>query len=566
MAVGLAWSATTRAEVRFEAEGAERALLDNLRSHLALAGEPCDAPDWRVRRLFAKTERDLQPALQAFGYYRAEVEKHLELGEDCWHAQVTIALGERVHVRSRVVEVRGDAADDPALDDVLAGLPLPEGAPLHHGRYEEIKSRLREFAAARGYLDFKLERHQLRIHPDDSAADIEIRVDSGPRYRLGELRFGDLPFDDDFVHRLVALDSGQPYLASDLTGLDRRLGGSGYFGRVEVLPRRDKAVDGAIPVDLVLEAAPRHVWRAGVGYATDTGPRLSLGYTARYVNRHGHRFESEMRLSPVESGLTADYLIPGRDPNTEHYTLGLRLLRDDTKSAESDSATVFGRYTRRHGDWTVVRYLELLHESSEIASEQERQTLLMPGVRLQRTRADDLRRTHEGYRVSLELRGAHDDLLSTTTLLQLRGSAKGIHRFGDSGRITLRADAGGTLVDNTSDLPASLRFFAGGDNSVRGYAFESLGPKNSNGQVVGGRHLLVGSLEYEHPVVGEDWWGAAFIDAGNAFDPGQFDTKVGYGVGLRWFSPVGRVRLDLAFPRDTERDDWRLHFALGVDL
>jgi translocation and assembly module TamA len=547
-------------------EGAERALLDNLRSHLALAAETCDAPDWRVRRLFARTERDLEPALRAFGFYRAQVDKRLEFGDDCWRAEITVDLGERVKVRSRVVEVGGDAADDPALAELLADLPQPEGAPLHHGRYEEIKARLREFAAARGYLEFRLDRQELRIYPDQSAAEIEIRADSGPRYRLGELRFGDLPLEEDFVRRLIALDSGAPYRAGDLTGLDRRLSDSGYFGRVEVLPRRDQAADGAVPIDLMLEAAPRHVWRAGVGYATDTGPRLSLGYTARYLNRYGHRFESEMRLSPVESGLTADYLIPGRDPNTEHYTLGMRLLRDDTRSAQSDSATLFGRYTRRHDDWTVIRFLELLHESSEIASERERQTLLMPGVRLQRTRADDLRRTHEGYRVSLEMRGAHDDLLSTTTLLQLRGSAKGIRRFGDSGRITLRADAGSTLVDDTADLPASLRFFAGGDNSVRGYAYESLGPEDSNGKVVGGRHLLVGSIEYEHPVAGEDWWAAAFVDAGNAFDPGQFDTKVGYGVGLRWYSPVGRVRLDLAFPRDTERDDWRVHFALGVDL
>jgi translocation and assembly module TamA len=562
----LAWSATTVAEVHFEVEGAERALLDNLRSHLALAAEPCDAPAWRVRRLFARAERDLEPALRAFGYYRARIDKDLEFGEDCWRAQLTVDIGERVRVRSRVVDVQGDAADDPALADLLSALPQAEGDPLHHGNYEEIKARLREFAAARGYLDFRLQRHELRVYPDESAAEIEIRADSGPRYRLGELRFGDLPFEEDFVRRLVALDSGKPYRAADLTGLDRRLSDSGYFGRVEVLPRRDEAAEGTVPIELVLEAAPRHVWRAGVGYATDTGPRLSLGYSTRYVNRRGHRFDSEMRLSPVESGLTADYLIPGHDPNTEHYTFGLRLLRDDTKSAESDSVTVFGRYTRRHGDWTVVRFLELLHESSEIGTERERQTLLMPGVRLQRTRADDLRRTHQGYRVSLELRGAHDDLLSSTTLLQLRGSAKGIHRFGDSGRITVRADAGGTLVDDTTELPASLRFFAGGDNSVRGYAYESLGPRDANGQVVGGRHLLVGSVEYEHPVAGEDWWGAAFVDAGNAFDPGEFEVKVGYGVGLRWYSPVGRVRLDLAFPRDTERDDWRLHFALGVDL
>ena len=123
-----------------------------------------------------------------------------------------------------------------------------------------------------------------------------------------------------------------------------------------------------------------------------------------------------------------------------------------------------------------------------------------------------------------------------------------------------------TLGGDFFDLPASLRFFAGGDNSVRGYAYKSLSPKDENGDAVGGRHLIAASLEYEHPVVGEDWWGAVFADAGNAFDTDQFQLKYAYGVGVRWYSPVGRLRVDLAFPSDTAEDSWRLHFGFGVDL
>jgi translocation and assembly module TamA len=164
------------------------------------------------------------------------------------------------------------------------------------------------------------------------------------------------------------------------------------------------------------------------------------------------------------------------------------------------------------------------------------------------------------------VRGAYEGLVSDATFVQLRADTKAIHRFGDSGRVTGRIQLGATLGDGAGDLPASIRFFAGGDNSVRGYKYKSLGPKDKNGDVVGGRHLLTGSIEYEHPIVGEDWWVGAFADAGNAFDSSEITLRAGYGLGIRWFSPVGRLRVDLAFPDDTEDDEWRVHIGLGADL
>jgi translocation and assembly module TamA len=150
-------------------------------------------------------------------------------------------------------------------------------------------------------------------------------------------------------------------------------------------------------------------------------------------------------------------------------------------------------------------------------------------------------------------------------MLQLRAGARVARRITGAGRVNARVNVGATLVDETASLPVSLRFFAGGDNSVRGYGYKSLGPVDDEGNVRGGRYLVTGSVEYEHPVFGDDWWAAAFVDAGNAFDDDP-ELEVGYGVGLRWFSPVGRIRLDLAFPADTRDDDWRIHFALGAAL
>ena len=563
--LALVWRA--QADVAIEAPGGEDALMENLRARLGLAGEACDAPAWRVRRLFKRAEKDFQPALRAFGYYSAKLEKKLETGGDCWSATFVFELGERVTIRKRTVSVQGDAASDKQLESVLSALPLAEGEPLNHGQYEDIKSSLRDFATQRGYFDYTLTRNELRVFLDEAAAEVDIEAKSGPRYRFGELRINAVPLNDDFVRRLAKVQEGEPYDSRVLTAMDRNLSDPGYFRRVEVRALRDESEDESVPVEVQLEMAQQHAWSFGVGYATDTGPRGTIGYENRYVNPKGHRFQSALQLSPIKSSLRGDYIIPGQNPHRETFAFGARLLHEDNDSAESDSASLIGSQTLKSNRWNQTRFIELLHERSTVGDEDwTSDTLLMPGIGLDHIKANNPLKTRKGYRINLEVRGAHEALFSTTSMMQFRAGVKGIYRFGEGGRITARADGGTTFSDNVRDLPASLRFFAGGDNSVRGYKYKSLGPEDSEGEPKGGRHMLTGSLEYEHPVKADDWWLATFVDAGNAFDLDEVDAKVGYGVGVRWYSPVGRLRLDIAFPDDTEKDSWRLHFGIGADL
>ena len=558
-------TAVAEVEIDFVQNGVD-GLQENLVSRLRLAGEPCDAPRWRARRLFAGAEDDFRPALRAFGYYQAEVDKQLSFGDDCWAASFSFDLGGRVSIRRREIDIGGEAAQDEMLAAVVASLPLPEGAPLNHGEYEAIKARLGQFAAERGYLDFAFTRQELRVYPDQGLADIHLEADSGPRYRFGELNISETPLDEEFIRRLAHLQPGDPYDALATAALNRNLSDAGYFHSVEVRPRRDQAHDLAVPIDILLKPAKQHAWRIGAGYSTDTGPRGSLRYDNRYVNPRGHRFEGALSVSSVISSLAVDYVIPGDDPRYESFSFGARLAHEDNDSSVSDSATLTARHTIESAGWTQNRFIELLHESSEVGQEDTVATLLMPGIAFDRVQADDLFKTRRGYRVFAEGRGAADALLSTTNLLRFSARVKGIYRFGEGGRVTGRTDVGTLFFASIDDLPATLRFFAGGDNSVRGYAWKSLGPKDADGEVVGGKHLFTGSLEYEHPVFGDDWWAAAFIDAGNAFDTSDFEVRYGYGVGARWYSPVGRLRLDLAFPDDREQDDWRIHFSLGADL
>jgi translocation and assembly module TamA len=195
----------------------------------------------------------------------------------------------------------------------------------------------------------------------------------------------------------------------------------------------------------------------------------------------------------------------------------------------------------------------------------------MPNIGLTYAKADDRIYTTHGQKIQLNLRGAQKGLGSNTSFLQGQLNGIFIRQLTERGRIILRGEVGMTTIPSFLEgefdqLPPSIRFFAGGDHSVRGYDYKSLGPKNVEGDVIGGKNLLAGSVEYEHRLF--DKWGvAAFYDVGNAFDGVSAPLKHGAGVGVRWLSPVGAVRIDVAVAL-SEEDSYplRLHITVGPDF
>ncbi|MEE4203123.1 MAG: autotransporter assembly complex family protein [Halieaceae bacterium] len=563
----LSWSGTCIAGLEIDVMGeADARLRSNIEAFTQLDETPCDAPRWLIRRQRGQLDEQVKNAVRALGYYRPVIESALAFEDTCWRVTLTVDPGERTLVSKRRILINGDMANDPAFESLLAVLPLVEGDPIDHGRYERIKSRLRNFALERGYFDFSITRSVLLIADDLTTAEIDIAANSGSRYHLGEISLSAAPLDADFLRRLADLPTGAGYDARALVAATRNLEARGYFSRVDVRADIDGRTNGVVPVDITLEPAARHAWRFGAGFATDSGPRGGVRFENRRVNKEGHRFDAELRVSQLESGLTADYQMPGFDPHKSNYSVSLGALHEDTASATSDSAKLVFRHTLTDSDWTRTRFLELLHESSDFGDAGVNSNLVMPGIGINRVRADDILRTRRGHRINIELRGASEAMLSSTNLLQIRTNGKWIRRFGDAGRVVARAELGVTWVDDFSALPASVRFFAGGDNSVRGYDFDALGPADDRGNVIGGRHLLTAGLDYEYPVKGEDWWLAVFADAGDAFNDTELDLRTGAGVGFRWYSPLGRLKVDIARPNERSDDSWRLHISLGVDL
>lgn len=556
------------AAVLLTVEGVSGKLRENVLRALTLHRDRGEAlPEATVRRLHAAAADEIQRALQPFGYYRARVDGSLERVDADWRARYVVTPGPPLLVRQVDVVIAGDGAGDPEFQRLRQTFPLQAGDALDQPAYEEAKRTFLKTAIERGYFDVQFTAHELRLDLTAYYADVRLHLDTGVRYRFGEVSFeqDQAILSDALLARYLQLRDGDPYANTALLGLQRALLDSEYYSEVEITADPRQARDYTIPVRVRLTARKPSRYTVGLGYGTDTGARGSLGWERRYLNPQGHHLRAETRWSQIEKNLSASYLIPINNPRSDQLAFTATYNEGDTRTADTLLRRLAVSRSVARGNWREILSLNLQSEQFLVGGDSGTAQLLMPDAQWSRSWGESRVYTREGARLVLGVRGAAEALGSDTDFLQSRVATKWITDIGDSGRVIVRGDVGASRVDEFRNIPPSIRFFAGGDRSVRGYAFNTLGPENARGQVIGGRHLLVGSVEYEHVVYG-NWALAAFYDAGNALDRFGDALKRGAGIGVRWKSPIGQVRVDIAQALDEPDRPWRLHFNVGPDL
>ncbi|MDA1370344.1 MAG: BamA/TamA family outer membrane protein [Proteobacteria bacterium] len=358
---------------------------------------------------------------------------------------------------------------------------------------------------------------------------------------------------------------GAYYSSEELITLRNSFNESLYFNAVTVTPALDRAVNQTIPIQVALQVRPRRAYSAGGGITTDIGPRIRLDYDDRYLNPMGHKLEIDSGFSPIQRMIELNYRIPMTKPSTESLSFSGGILNEDNDTFASESFKLGSTYSLiNRNDWRQNYFVNFQHDDYQINEENEIADTLITGINLARTRADDALYPRRGWRLFAQLSGASEDVLSTESFLQFNVNGKLIRSFGP-GRFLMNFQAGTTLVDDIGQLPVSVQYFTGGDQSVRGYKYQSLGPTNAAGEVVGGKHFLTGSIEYDFNIR-PAWKLAVFADAGNAFNEfNNFEVKKSVGLGLRWMSPIGPIRVDLASALDDD-NKFRLHISMGPDL
>jgi translocation and assembly module TamA len=544
-------------------EGLDEALERNVRAYLSLADVGCDAPAWLLRRQYRNAPQEIREALEALGHYEPTIESSLDISQKCWRASFVVEAGPPVTVSRVDVDV-GELEKYEAMQARLRARRDLVDKVLDHGAYEAYKQSIDSVARTLGYFDSQFRTARVAVDTKTRTAAITLALEAGVRYRFGPVSVESTALLPELVRAYVPFAEGGPYDGNEVAQLRRDLNDSGYFGAVVVKAEPATSGEKIVPVSIeVGPPTPRRVYTVGVGYATDTGVRLRADVTDRLRNEKGHRAGASILLSSVRSHVDANYRFPHNNPMNDWFSVDAGLTREDTDTSKTDAIRFGVRHVHERAfKWVETNFVELSFEDFEIAGERADSRLLMPGTSWTKTAADAGPRPMNGYRLTAEIRGAHRYLGSTNDFVQSRMSGKIIFGLGSRLRVLARGEVGYTVKDDFATLPPSVRYFAGGDNSIRGYEYQQLGPEE-DGEVVGGSRLVLGSLEADYPFL-QGWSVAAFVDTGSAYDD-KPELSTGAGLGVRWYSPLGPIRVDLAHPFDSD-DDIRLHITIGPDL
>ncbi|QDQ74130.1 outer membrane protein assembly factor [Pseudoluteimonas lycopersici] len=596
---------------------ADPEMVENVRVSLSLGDAVGkDVSGRRLGYLLREAEAETREALEPFGYYSPTItvqrsDRSAPEGADDATAPATtpaaadaaaptpearaaranrtlsvsirVELGEPVRVRGFNVGVDGAGAGDRTVRAALdAFVPRP-GAVLDHALYESSKSQVSRALAAHGYFDADFSSHRVEVTRAEHAADIDLRWSSGERHLLGDAAFSQTPkkiIRDKLLRKLVHWTPGDPYDEAELDRLRRSLVALDYFGVVDVSSKPEDADDLRVPVQVDLTPAPRSIYSAGLSYGTVSGPGVRFGVERRYLNSRGHKALAQVDYANKRKVLTLQYRVPAFAWLDGWYTASLQAADIQDDYVNSRRVEFVASRSGQYNDYlNLVAAMHALRErwAYNVADDGDGAmapiafryaSFVYPSLSAEYVDVDNRLAPRRGAGGTLMLRGGRGGSDYGTTFAQVDATASWFHGFDAVSRLIVRGELGHTFSGELLDLPPSLRFYAGGDRSVRGYGWHEIGPRVETDHgfyYTGASNVVVGSVEYERYFKGP-WGAAVFVDSGSAFDGTSPDMHTGVGIGLRWRSPVGPVRIDLARGLDDPDSPFTIGLNIGADL
>lgn len=494
---------------------------------------------------------------------------------------VTVSPGEPVRVRNADIRIDGQGSSDRYLAQDLKDFAPQQGAVFDHQAYEASKLKIVRRLAERGYLDADFETRKVEVTRAQHAADIDLSWVSGIRYDMGPTTFHQDYFRPGLLDQLVYWDEGSYFHQRKLDRLRQSLVALDYFSNIDIQPVVDEAVDGRVPIQVNLKLAPRTIYQYGLSYGTEYGAGFLAGVERRYVNTRGHKLKTLLDYAQNRKSLTTSYRIPAFKWLDGWYAATAQLYDEQTDYIDTRRIELIAsRSGQLNENWTATASVHALRErwkleltdddgdGAERAAPYRYATYVYPQLEAQYVNVDDRLFPRKGITATATLRGGLEGAGSDTNFGQLLLGGRWYKGFGLNDRLIVRGEVGQTSVASQDALPPSLRFYAGGDNSIRGYQYREVGPRvrTEGGEYsIGGNKLVTGSVEYEHYYKGGPFGGAVFVDSGSAYNDSP-DFKTGVGFGVRYKSPIGPVRVDIAHGLNDADSVVQLYLSIGASL
>ena len=546
-------------------EGVNGVIAKAIRANLSLP-EGCDQSDWLVRYRFRSSKKEIETTLQTFGYYSPKIAPRLAFEPKCWKAHFRIDPGPPAIISGMRVTIEGEGSDLAAFARVLDATPIRKGNRFDPDGWEALKSDIAGVAARFGFLRAAFVTHQASVDAVHNTVDVELTYDTGPRFHFGRTTFETDALDGDLLRRYVPYKEGDAYDPRELGVLYQSLLDSGYFD--DVMIDTGQVSGTVIDVRVVLSTARKSRTRLGLGYSTDLGPSVSIGRNVSLVNRRGHQLNADLSISPVQTKFGGYYRMPRAEAEGSWISIYGGFLDQHTDTSRSSETTLgVRRVIPLKSGWVETRFLEIANNRFDVAGVENSSVTVVPGINFSHTHTDSVSaRPQHAHTFMAELSGTSSALGSTVEYVSVTARAKVIRGFTDRIRFIGRGKVGAVWSNRFGELPPVVRFFAGGDESVRGYGYQEIGAVDANGNVVGGDRIAEVSGEFDY-LFRPRWAVAVFLDAGSvslsAF-PSTFEKSA--GLGVRWYSPIGPVRIDFAQPLHAPGRGVKLHISLGPDI
>ena len=562
-----------QAKIAIDIPEATEQVATNVRAFLSLTryADRDDITPETMSRLHRRIVSETRAALEPLGYYEPEVTYETAQEGNDWRVTIHITPGRPVRLSDVSVNVTGPGAADRSIQEIVEAHELKPGLRLNHGTYERVKGTLLRAAKNEGYLDAHLTKNDLSIDRAERRATATIEMDTGKRYNFGEIKVVQDVIEDRAARRLLRMQPGDPYTLDSLLRTQYTLDDSQYFSSVNIETGTVDRAALTVPVTVTAQPNRRHRFSTSVGYGTDTEARGKFTWDNRRVNRDGHRFKLELLGSSVIKELTGRYVIPVMDVALEKLEFTGDLVDEEIGDTKSRRNEVGVGLTQVQGRWQRVLFVRLSNETTtEVDGSRNTAFYVFPGISYSTLPSYIVGGKVRPYRLYFELRGSPTTLGSDVSFLQFRFQGERLFDFARRWHLYLRGEVGTTHIESNEanevlELPASQRFFAGGDRSVRGFELNELSPQE-DGKSVGGKNLLTGTIEVTRDLP-RNFGIATFFDIGNAFDdfkePG---LEYSVGVGVRYNIAVASFGVDVAQPLSEPGSGPRLHLYISTQF
>ncbi len=499
----------------------------------------------------------VRAALQPYGYYSPVVTSEVQQNGSSWVVRYQINLGAPVLVRAVNVDIQGEGRDNKKIRRALAQFPLQAGSVFNSVIYTKARDKLFDVISNEGFIKAVTKDSKVLVNTTTHTAVINLTINTNQRYYFGKITFSKNAYDPEFMQRFDIFKPTEPFSSDKLLQYQQDMNNSRYFKQVLVIPDLSGAQDNLVPIQASAVPANYRRYDFGLGYGTLTKLRLTAGLQLRRLTDTGQSLEAVTKLSTVLSAVGVKYYIPGANPLTEQWNIGANFQKFSPKNGYSRSKTVTFGYTQKWRRWQLGVSMNYLWERYKVNSlPYHNSQLLYPSLNLSYVKTDNVVQPIYGRSLNVTLEGASTNAFSSSSFVQGEVKGKWFTTPFSFAHVILSGDVGYTVVNDLNALPLSMRFFAGGMSSIRGFGESAIGP---------GKYLGVGSIEYRNHIA-YDVSGAVFYDIGTATNHIGTPLDRGVGVGLVYESVVGPIKLYIAEAVSKTGHPRSLVFSMGPEF